>query len=273
MLEKLSLLKLLYFQFIRWNMWHLSKKQLIKFLFLFWHRKNDTGLNSYTSGYVLKKFKKNKITHHFLNALELKYVSFDHFRKFIIYINWNHQQICKECSQILNGHKLYRKLLPVWYFELQADYVESTYTPRIAKTCVLLSAHVKGFVWLPVCRCWQVCLGLIRRWTNVILYIKLTVPLYRIWTQQRINSKIIYRCKNLKIEPELPRNFPKIPQNLELIVFLQIVVQMYISLPMQGELSLNFHRNNVYRHLEQGLQEQDKSKPIDWIESESRHMF
>ena len=45
----------------------------------------------------------------------------------------------------------------------------------------------KGFVWFTVCICWQVCRGLIRRWNNDILYIKLTVPLYRIWTQQRIN--------------------------------------------------------------------------------------
>ena len=47
---------------------------------------------------------------------------------------------------------------------------------------------------------------------------------------------------------ELPRNFPKIPQSPEFIVCLQIMVQMYLSLPMQRELSLNFHRNNVYRH-------------------------
>ena len=46
---------------------------------------------------------------------------------------------------------------------------------------------VKGFVGFPVCICWQVCPGLIRRWTNDILYIKLTVPHYRLWTQQRIN--------------------------------------------------------------------------------------
>ena len=31
----------------------------------------------------------------------------------------------------------------MWYFELQPDYVVSTYTPRIAMTFVLLSAHVK----------------------------------------------------------------------------------------------------------------------------------
>ena len=46
---------------------------------------------------------------------------------------------------------------------------------------------LKGFVWFSVCICWQVCPGLIRRWTNDILYIKLSVPLDRIWTQQRIN--------------------------------------------------------------------------------------
>ena len=31
----------------------------------------------------------------------------------------------------------------------------------------------------------------------------------------------------------------------------QIVVQMYLSVSMQRELSLNFHRNNVYGHLDQ----------------------
>ena len=110
---------------------------------------------------------------------------------------------------------------------------------------------LKGFVWFPVCICWQVCPGLIRRWTNDILYINLSVLLYRIWTQQRINSKMTYRCKNLKIQPELPRNFSKIPQSPEMIVCLQIVVHMYLSVSMQRELSLKFNRNNVYGHLEQ----------------------
>ena len=49
---------------------------------------------------------------------------------------------------------------------------------------------VKAFVWFPICRCRKVWLGLIRRWANDILYIKLTAPLYRILTQQRINSNI-----------------------------------------------------------------------------------
>ena len=43
--------------------------------------------------------------------------------KLIFYLNWNHQHICKECSQTQNDHLLYRKLLPMWYFELQPDYV------------------------------------------------------------------------------------------------------------------------------------------------------
>ena len=34
-------------------------------------------------------------------------------------------------------------------------------------------------------------------------------------------------------------------------VCLQIVVQLYLSVSMQRELSLTFHRNNVYGHLEQ----------------------
>ena len=50
--KKLPLLKLLYFPFFRWNMWHLSRKQLIKFLFWFWHRKNNTRLYSSISSYL-----------------------------------------------------------------------------------------------------------------------------------------------------------------------------------------------------------------------------
>ena len=51
----------------------------------------------------------------------------------------------------------------------------------------------------------------------------------------------------------LPRNPPpkKNRQSPKLIVFLQIVVQMYLSVPMQRELSLICHRNNVYEHFEQ----------------------
>ena len=93
--------------------------------------------------------------------------------------------------------------------------------------------------------------GLIRSWNNAILNIKLTVLFHRIWPQQRINSKITYRRKNLKISPELPRKFPKIPQSPEMSLCLQIVVQMYLSVSRQRERSWNFHRNNVYRHLEQ----------------------
>ena len=33
-------------------LWHISRKQLINFLFWFWHRKSDTRLYSYTSSYL-----------------------------------------------------------------------------------------------------------------------------------------------------------------------------------------------------------------------------
>ena len=51
MLEKIATSEVSLFLF-RWNMWHLSRKQLIKFSFWFWHRKNDTRLYSYTSSFV-----------------------------------------------------------------------------------------------------------------------------------------------------------------------------------------------------------------------------
>ena len=76
-------------------------------------------------------------------------------------------------------------------------------------------AHIfKGFVWFPVCICWQVCLGLIRRCTNDILYIKLTVPLYRIWTQQRINLKITYRHKHSKNLAGIFQKFYRVQNSL-----------------------------------------------------------
>ena len=61
-------------------------------------------------------------------------------KKLIFYLNWNHQNICKECSQTQNTHLLYMKLLPMWYFELQPDNVESTYTPNLPGllSCFLL---------------------------------------------------------------------------------------------------------------------------------------
>ena len=50
-----SLLKLLCFLFCRWNMWRISRKQLIKFSVWLWHRKSDTRLYSYIRGWI-KKF-------------------------------------------------------------------------------------------------------------------------------------------------------------------------------------------------------------------------
>ena len=56
----------------------------------------------------------------------------------------------------------------------------------------------------------SVYMCVIQRRTNDILYIKISDPLYSIWIQQRINSKITYRSKELKIYPKLPHNFKKI---------------------------------------------------------------
>ena len=111
--KKNSLLKLLYLPFFRLNMWHLSRKQLTKFLFWFWHRKNDTRLYAYTYWYLFSY----KIPHHLLNALELEYASFNYcrkrspkmfvMRKLIFYLNLNHQHICKEYSQTKNTKVIY----------------------------------------------------------------------------------------------------------------------------------------------------------------------
>ena len=111
-----------------------------------------------------------------------------------------------------------------------------------------------------------VFLGLIRRWANDILFIKLTEILNRIWTQQRIYSKITFRRKILKILPELPRNFPKIPQS-----------RIHCMLANRGA-SVSFITNaawtilNFHKITYMGTWIK-LAKPIEWIESESRHMF
>ena len=66
--------------------------------------------------------------------------------KLMFYLNLNHQHICKEWSQTQNTQLLYRKLLSMWYFELQLDYY-----PRIAKilSCFLLMLKQQCIrVWL-----------------------------------------------------------------------------------------------------------------------------
>ena len=75
---------------------------------------------------------------------------------------------------------------------------------------VSVNLLLKSFLYDTTPRCWQVCLGLKQTRTYDISYIKLSVPLYRIWTQQRINSKITYRCKNLKLSQNYLVIFQKI---------------------------------------------------------------
>ena len=75
--------------------------------------------------------------------------------KWIFYLNLNHKQICKEYSQTQNTHLLYRERLPMWYFELQSDYVESTYTPALSGHlfCFLLTLNgsVSGYGYAHSC--------------------------------------------------------------------------------------------------------------------------
>ena len=75
------------------------------------------------------------------------------------------------------------------------------------------SVFFKGFVGFPVCICWQVCPGLIRRWTNDILYIKLTVPHYRLWTQQRtLWASLQNQLNHLKVKVDTcSRNLFQVP--------------------------------------------------------------
>ena len=67
---------MLYFPFFRWNMWHLSRKQLLNFYFCFDIEKRYPFIFLHFLLYL-----SYKITHHLLNAHELEYASFYHCRK------------------------------------------------------------------------------------------------------------------------------------------------------------------------------------------------
>ena len=122
-----------------------------------------------------------KIAHHLLNAHELEYASFYHCRKWSTILcvakNWYYiliETINKSVKSVLttqNTHLLYRKLLPKWYFELQPDYVESTYTPKIARIFVLLSTHVKR-------QCIRVLLCKLVRYPSVLSHTLCTYCIY-----------------------------------------------------------------------------------------------
>ena len=89
---------------------------------------------------------------------------------------------------------------PISLYERHPSIILSDITLNVAQMrrkkfqISITTFGVKGFVRFPICRCWQVCLGLIRRWTNYILYIKLTVPLNRIWTPPDTWSRPFGTC-------------------------------------------------------------------------------
>ena len=97
------LLKLLYFLFFRWNMWI------------------EKTIPVYIPTHLVISF--HKIIHHLLNALELEDVWFYYSRnglpnclllKMIFFLCWNHQHICKECSQKQNTHETSSNVVPVF---------------------------------------------------------------------------------------------------------------------------------------------------------------
>ena len=64
--------------------------------------------------------------------------------------------------------------IQIWNIEdrvkqLRLNHVYNIFNDR-APSYLWENFVLKAFVWFPICRCWQVCLGLIRRWTNDILY-------------------------------------------------------------------------------------------------------
>ena len=88
--KKSSFLKLLYFTFFRWNMWHLSKKKLIKILSWFGHEKT---IIVYIPTLIVMSFILNHPSFtKILNGLELEYAPFYHCRKWspILFVvkNW-----------------------------------------------------------------------------------------------------------------------------------------------------------------------------------------
>ena len=101
-----------------WNVIPIKKAAYYFFILILTLKKNDIRLYSYT---ILS----HKIIPHLLNALELENRWFYYSRKLyhillvvkkmILCLYWNHQHICKECSQTQNAHLFYRKLLPMCY--------------------------------------------------------------------------------------------------------------------------------------------------------------
>ena len=145
MLQQIVIFEVALFPILSLEMWWLTRKQLIKFLFWFWHWET---IPVYIPTHQVISF--TSISHHLPQfswvrksfiLLQLKMVS--HIacsEKFIICFYWNHEHTCKECSQKQITHVLYRKLLWMWLFELQLDYVESIYTPELLGvfSCFLL---------------------------------------------------------------------------------------------------------------------------------------
>ena len=126
---------------------------------------------------------------------------------------------------------------------------------------------LKCFLYEKALRCWQVCLGFIRKRTNDVLNIKISGPLYIIWAKQSINSKITCRSKNWKIKPELPRYFPKkltIVQNC-LYAFkpwCKCIYQYFCGKSYHWIFTEKSYMGNLNKF----------AKPNEWIQSGSRHM-
>ena len=123
----LNILKLLYLLFIRWNVWYLSRNNLL-----------------------------NLITHHLLNALQLEKASFYYCRKWsaILFVMKNWYSIFIETTNI-SVKSVLRHRTFIHFTETSSNVVfratarlcRVKICPRIARIFVLLSAHVKKAVY------------------------------------------------------------------------------------------------------------------------------
>ena len=118
----------------------------------------------------------------------------------------------------------------------------------------------------PAPRCWQGCLGLIQKLTNDILYIKLSVSRYTIWTQQRINSKIKHK-RTWKVSQNYLENFQKIHRVQNCLY----ACKLRCKCIFQYQCSASYHW--IFTEITYMCTLNKYAKPCEWIESESRHML
>ena len=145
----------------RWNMLHLSRKQLIKLLF--WFLTSKKRYPFIFLHYLLCL--SYKITHRLLNGHELEYASFYHCKKLspilCVVKNWYSIliEIINKSVKSVFGHRililLNRNILPKWYFELRPFFMSSQHIPTPTPK---LQGHLSSFLLMLKRQCIRVWL-------------------------------------------------------------------------------------------------------------------